>query len=87
LFAAFSSSRGDYSEPTAARVRDRICDYVDFARKALMPPERVVVEVKRIAAAAGWNQPLFLNSRGSEASDPEQVVRDIVSICVERYYS
>jgi len=87
LFAAFSSSRGDYSADTAARVRDRICDFVDFARKALMPPERVIVEVKRIAAAAGWNWPLFLHERESEKSDPEQVVQDIVSVCIDRYYS
>ena len=52
-----------------------------------MPPERVIVEVKRIAAAAGWDQPLFLTERASETSDPDRVVRDIVSVCVERYYS
>lgn len=86
MFAAFSSSRGDYSEPTAAHVRDRICDFVDFARHALMPPERVIVEVKRIAAAAGWDQPLFLNQRAADAADSERVVRDIVTICIDRYY-
>jgi hypothetical protein len=68
-------------------VRDCICDFVDAARREMMPPERVIVEVKRIAAAAGWNQPLFLNQRTSDADDPEQVIRDIVSICIERYYA
>jgi hypothetical protein len=69
-------------------VRDRICDYVDAARTAGIPPERVIIEVKRLAATAGWNQPLFLDTgNGRSHRDPEQVVRDIVTICVERYFT
>jgi hypothetical protein len=88
LLATFASTRGNYSESAAKQVRDRICDFVDAARAAGLPPERVIVEVKRLAAAAGWNQPLFLRTgTGRDDRDPEQVVRDIVTVCIERYFN
>src|SRR5438105_3209738 len=88
LRAALLAAKSDYSNATAHNLRDLICDYVDAAKAAGLKPEQVIIEVKRIAAEAGWHRRLvFDDSPGSASSDNGGLVQDITTICIERYFS
>jgi hypothetical protein len=80
-------SRRDYSPGTASVVRDLICEFVDAAKAAGLSADRIIVEVQRIAANAGWRRRLFLRTGAAiEDVDAETLLKDITALCIERYF-
>ena len=73
------------SAETEAEVFNRTCDYVDELKELRLPPERVVIAVKRAANEAGVH-PAHRSGSSARLYDADKLRVDMVRWCVERYY-
>jgi hypothetical protein len=68
-------------------LRDAVCDHVRELKRRGYPPERVLIAVKGLLAAAGVRKPGPLADRGSAILGPEaEIVERVVAWCIEEYF-
>lgn len=65
-------------------LRRQVCDYVDEAHRAEWPPERMLVEVKKLLRASGYRTGTVLNGKYKEIRDA--LVEQIVHLCIVEYF-
>jgi hypothetical protein len=72
------------SPATRAAVRECVCEYVDSAKAQGWPPERIIVEIKHIAAHVGFRSVLATAPRRRSS---DLLLGDMVGWCIRRYYA
>ena len=65
-------------------LRRQVCDYVDEAHRREWPPERMLVEVKKILRSSGYRTSSIVSGRYKESRDA--LVEDIVRLCIVEYF-
>lgn len=66
-------------------LRTRVGAFVDQAHAAHWPPERVLVELKQLARAAGYDSHSIQPDGDRQRRD--EVMEDVVRWCIEYYYA
>jgi hypothetical protein len=61
-----------------------VCDYVDEAHAADWPPERMLIEVKKILRATGYRTSHIVSGKYREYRDT--LVEEIVHLCIVEYF-
>ena len=74
------------SPGTRAEVYARVCEYVDAAKALGWPPERVIVDVKRVARDAGLRMTGNAFRSGFRPTGVDLLLGDMVGWCIHRYY-
>ncbi len=79
-------SRIDFplSQALRATVYECVCEYVDAAKTLGWPPERVIAEVKQVAAETGFRS---VASTAPRRRGADLLLDDMVAWCIERYYA
>jgi hypothetical protein len=65
----------------------RVFKYADELKSLGMPPERVIVAVKRVADAAGIRSTRRIAWRGEPLAGRDKLLVDMVVWCIEGYYT
>src|SRR5262245_24967852 len=60
--------------------------YADTLKKVGLPPERVVMAVKRVASEAGVHATSRITTMPTELDGRDKLLTDMVNWCIERYY-
>ena len=68
------------------KLRELVSRYVDALRTDGFPPERVIIEVKRIAAEVGVGNPTAYSHQAVFFNVADMLVIDMIGWCIERYY-
>ena len=74
------------SESAESEIRTRVWAYAEALRAVGLPPERVVVALKRVASAGGVNATSRLTSMPADLDGRDKLLTDMVNWCIERYY-
>jgi hypothetical protein len=75
------------SPGTRAEVYACLCEYVDAAKALGWTPERVLIDVKRIAREAGLRMTRNALRSGYRPTGVDLLLGDMVRWCIERYYA
>jgi hypothetical protein len=90
LAGALQSHLRDISFPLAPAIeRDiqrEVWDYADELKGLGLPPERVIIAVKRAANEAGLYSTHRVVATPSDLDDGDKLLVDMVGWCIERYY-
>lgn len=68
------------------KLRELVSRYVDALKTEGFPPERVIVEVKRIASEVGVGKPTSYSHQAVFFNVADLLVVDMIGWCIERYY-
>jgi hypothetical protein len=75
------------SSGTRADLYACVCEYVDAAKALGWPPERVLIDVKRIARDAGLRMTRNALRCGYRPTGVDLLLGDMVGWCIKRYYA
>ena len=68
-------------------LQEQVCDVVDLMRGLGLPPERVIIGVKEIAAEAGLRPSRLVLSRSASLDSTDELISQLVRWCIERYFA
>ena len=72
---------------TERAIRRQVCDYADELKRLGLPPERVIVALKRLANEAGVVSMSRTIATPKALDGHDKLLVDIVAWCIDRYYS
>jgi hypothetical protein len=67
-------------------IQREVWDYADELKGLGLPPERVIIAVKRAANEAGLYSTQRVITTRSALDDADKLLVDMVGWCIERYY-
>lgn len=85
LKSALASLPVAMDDTSAAELRERVCSFVDEMKRLDLPPERILVALKKIAHDAGLRGER-ITSAGVDMTPGDAVLRQLVRWCIEHYY-
>jgi sulfur carrier protein ThiS len=74
------------TEPIEREIQQQVCQYADKLKALGLPPERVIVAVKRVANEAGVRSTARVVPSTIILDGKDKLLVDIVGWCIERYY-
>jgi hypothetical protein len=74
------------ADRTEREIRETVCEYVDQLKELGLPPERIIVAVKRLANEAGVRATSRLVATPATLEGADKLLVDMVAWCIERYY-
>ena len=74
------------SDSVEREIQRRVWAYADSLKALGLPPERVVVAVKRVASIGGVNPTSRVTSMPADLDGRDKLLADMVNWCIERYY-
>jgi len=74
------------SRSVELEIRKRVWAYADTLKEMGLPPERVIVALKRVAREAGVDSTARMTTMPTELDGRDKLLVDMVGWCIERYY-
>ena len=72
--------------PLEREIQRQVCEYADELKGLGLPPERVIVAVKRVANEAGVSSTSRIVPSPTLLEGKDKLLVDMVGWCIERYY-
>lgn len=86
LRAKLGNVRFPVSRSARLELRRRVCEYAAELKESGVPPERAVVEVKRVLSEAGFELTTHTKSTEAVLTPRDHLLGDVVAWCIEGYY-
>lgn len=86
LQARLTEIRFPLTTPIEREIQREVCAYADELKDLGLPPERVIVAVKRVANEAGLHTTRRVVPSSIQLDGKDKLLVDMVGWCIERYY-
>ena len=85
LLARLDDLRFPLDASAERELRETVFDYADVLKAFGLPPERIIVSVKRLANESGIYASRLVPTR-AHLDGKDKLIVDMVAWCIERYY-
>ena len=86
LRARLSEIRFPLDPPIEREIQRQVCAFADELKELGLPPERIILAVKRAANEAGIYSTIRISGFSRNLDGPDKLLADMAGWCIHQYY-